>query len=287
MRRLIALTAAACLLAGPALAQTPEWRTVAPENLLVVDMTTGRVLIELSPDAAPLHVERVRTLARQGFYDGVVFHRVMPGFMAQTGDPTGTGTGGSELPDLTAEFTFRRGAEPAFGAVTGSDRNLSRPASAQIGLFGSLPVITQPDGQMFATRDGKVDANAIFCTGVVGAARTGADVNSANSQFFIMNDANMTLNGQYTVWGRVVGPMDAVMALAAGTQANNGAVPEAERDRMTRVRLAVEIAPDERPTVQVLDTRSERFRQLVEEQRTAQGTSFSVCDITMPVQVTG
>jgi peptidylprolyl isomerase len=76
-----------------------------PENLLLLDLSTGgRVTIFLRPDAAPAHVERVKTLARRGFYDGIIFHRVIDGFMAQTGDPTGTGQGGSDLPDLKAEF---------------------------------------------------------------------------------------------------------------------------------------------------------------------------------------
>lgn len=73
--------------------------------MLQLELKTGDVLLELRPDLAPKHVERLATLAKEGFYDGVVFHRVIDGFMAQTGDPTGTGMGGSELPDLAAEFT--------------------------------------------------------------------------------------------------------------------------------------------------------------------------------------
>ena len=72
---------------------------------LILELKDGPVKIKLRPDVAPNHVERVKTLAGQGFYDGVVFHRVIPGFMAQTGDPTGTGSGGSDLPDLKAEFS--------------------------------------------------------------------------------------------------------------------------------------------------------------------------------------
>lgn len=285
MRLLSALATVAVLLAGPAAAQTSEWRTVSPENLLVIDTTRGRILVEMEPEAAPLQVERIRTLTRQGFYDGIAFHRVMTGFMAQTGDPQGTGEGGSDLPDLPAEFTFRRGPEPAFAAVTGSDRNFSRPTGAQLGLFGALPVMTQPDGQMFATRDGRVDATAWFCPGVMGAARTGGNVNSANSQFFIMTAANDSLNGQYTVWGRVVGPMDAVTALQPGA-AGSGLVPEAVRDRMLQVRIAADIPAAERPAARVLDVRSERFRQLVEERRAAEGSGFSICDISLPSEIT-
>jgi cyclophilin family peptidyl-prolyl cis-trans isomerase len=79
-----------------------------PENTLVLELKSGPVVIALKPDVAPNHVARIKELTRQGFYDGVPFHRVIPGFMAQTGDPTGTGSGGSELPDLKAEFSDAR-----------------------------------------------------------------------------------------------------------------------------------------------------------------------------------
>ena len=78
------------------------------DNTIIMETSKGRVVITLRPDLAPGHVERITTLAKQGFYDGVPFHRVIEGFMAQTGDPTGTGAGGSDLPDLKAEFN----AEP-------------------------------------------------------------------------------------------------------------------------------------------------------------------------------
>ena len=94
---------------SPAFAQTaapvPAPAAPDPENMLVLDLSTGgRVTIQMFPAIAPSHVERIKTLTRQGFYNGVVFHRVIDGFMAQTGDPKGTGLGGSELPDLKAEF---------------------------------------------------------------------------------------------------------------------------------------------------------------------------------------
>ena len=76
-----------------------------PKNTIYLDLEDGRVVIELRPDLAPNHVERIKELTREGFYDGVVFHRVIDGFMAQTGDPTGTGMGGSDRPDLEAEFS--------------------------------------------------------------------------------------------------------------------------------------------------------------------------------------
>ena len=85
-----------------------------PENTILMDVSSGgTVVMELKPDVAPKHVERIKTLTREGFYDGIIFHRVIDGFMAQTGDPTGTGRGGSKYPDVPAEFskeeTFTRG----------------------------------------------------------------------------------------------------------------------------------------------------------------------------------
>ena len=102
-----ALFGALAILSGPAFAQAAD-----PQNTLVMQLESGPVTIALRPDLAPKHAERLKTLASQGFYDGVVFHRVIEGFMAQTGDPTGTGSGGSDLPDLPAEFSdvpFTRG----------------------------------------------------------------------------------------------------------------------------------------------------------------------------------
>src|SRR5687768_21321 len=108
LARLAAVLAAALIaLSAPVLAQDRD-----PENTLIMELEDGTVTIRLRPDLAPNHVERLKTLTRQGFYDGVVFHRVIDGFMAQTGDPTGTGAGGSDLPDLEAEFSdvpFTRG----------------------------------------------------------------------------------------------------------------------------------------------------------------------------------
>lgn len=120
-RFITALALGAALIASPAMAKKDEAPAAVPqkvipyavntdqsvdrENLLLLDLSNGgRVVIRLMPEWAPTHIERIKTLVREGFYDGVIFHRVIDGFMAQTGDPTGTGQGGSKLPDLTAEF---------------------------------------------------------------------------------------------------------------------------------------------------------------------------------------
>ena len=109
MKRLLA--AGALVLAGlvPAAAQQAN----DPQNTVFLDTKDGRITIRLRPDLAPKHVEQIKALTQRGFYNGIVFHRVIPGFMAQTGDPTGTGTGGSKLPNIPAEFSkeqFKRGS---------------------------------------------------------------------------------------------------------------------------------------------------------------------------------
>ncbi len=100
------------------------------DETLTLTLESGDVVIRLRPDLAPGHVERISTLAKEGFYDGVVFHRVIPGFMAQGGDPTGTGMGGSQLPDLKAEFN----AEPHVRGVCSMARS-SNPNSANSQFF--------------------------------------------------------------------------------------------------------------------------------------------------------
>nr|WP_314433836.1 peptidylprolyl isomerase [uncultured Brevundimonas sp.] len=281
----IAAAAAALLASGmasaPVLAQTAapasDWRTVAPENLLVIDTNKGRVLVELSPLAAPNHVERIRTLANQGFYDGLKFHRVIPNFMAQTGDPMGTGEGGSDLPDLKGEFHFRRGRDAGFTPVENAGQGI-------VGLVGTLPVQTQPDAQMMITSDFKVDANGLFCPGVFGMARASSP-DSANSQFYLMTGANTNLNGLYTAFGRIVSGLDVVRSLKPGSEAQDGKVTDP--DTMTHVRMASAMPEAQRPTVRVQNTASAAFAQHVEETRTAKGASFNVCDVQPVAEVTG
>jgi peptidylprolyl isomerase len=161
-----------------------------PENTILMELRDGTVTIALMPDVAPEHCARMKALARAGAYDNVAFHRVIDGFMAQTGDvrngnmengynPRMAGTGGSDLPDLNAEFS-------------------------------RIP----------------------HDRGTLGAARS-QNPDSANSQFFISFKDNHFLNGQYTVYGRVIGGMDHVDALARGE-------PPETPDRMISVTVAAD-----------------------------------------------
>jgi peptidylprolyl isomerase len=125
-------------------AQAPD-----PQNTLVIELKTGKVLIKLRPDLAPKHVERAKVLAKRGFYNGLKFHRVIDGFMAQTGDPQGTGMGGSDLPDLPAEFTkeiYKRGSIGAARTQNPNSANSQfficydgcRPLTGQYTLWGEV-----------------------------------------------------------------------------------------------------------------------------------------------------
>jgi cyclophilin family peptidyl-prolyl cis-trans isomerase len=201
---------------GAAPAATPlppaaaaDWRTVSPENLLVIDTTKGRVLVELEPRVAPQSVERIRTLANRGFYDGLKFHRVIRGFMAQTGDPQGTGAGGSDLPNVPGEFSFRRGRADRLrrGAQCLDQRHPRHPR---------LPADPDPAGRPDVRhRRHEGGRGRPVLPGVAGMARSG-DPDSANSQFYLMMGSNANLNGNYTTFGRVVSGLDVVKALNAG-----------------------------------------------------------------------
>ena len=144
------------------------WRTVDPENLLIIDTKYGDIGVELYPEIAPNHVAQIKTLVRQGYYNDVVFHRVIDGFMNQTGDGTnGDGTGDSKLPDIDAEFTFRRGAEMPFTLVTAK-----KVGETEIGLgfYKNLPIASQSTSQAIFTEDNKVDAFGLHCKGVTSMA---------------------------------------------------------------------------------------------------------------------
>jgi len=131
------------LTTGIIMSESAEAQTNDPENTIFLDIKQGRVVIQMFPDLAPAHVERIKKLARQKFYDNTPFHRVIEGFMAQGGDPTGTGTGGSKLPDLNAEFTTKR----HFLRGTCGMARTGNPNSANSQWFIMFAPATHLDGQ--------------------------------------------------------------------------------------------------------------------------------------------
>ncbi|TFV70436.1 peptidylprolyl isomerase [Bradyrhizobium frederickii] len=186
MIRILAVLAA-LVFAVPAVAQQLP-ANLDKANAIVIDSTKGRIVIKLRTDIAPQHAERIKQLAREGYYNNVPFHRVMDGFMAQTGDGQNfNGTGGSKYPNLKQEFS-------------------------------------------------KVH----FARGIVGMARRGDSVDSANSQFFIMFADGGSLDGQYTVIGEVVQGMDVVDKLKKAPPGSAGGAVT-DPDKMVKVQVASDI----------------------------------------------
>ena len=247
-----------------------DWRTPDPDNVLVIDTTKGRILVEMTPQVAPNHVTRVKELTRSGLYDGRSFFRVIDAFMAQTGDPQDTGEGGSDKPDLDAEFTFRRGPETPFVQV--ADQTV-----AEIGFIGSLPVMTQSSMLMPMTKDGKISGWGRYCPGVAGMARGEAEA-SANSQFFLMRQAYPSLEKRYTAFGRVISGLDAVRAIKVGE-------PVVDPDKMLKVRVMADIPAAERPKVRVIDPAGPWFKAEIANVRGAMGADFTACAIRIPSEV--
>jgi peptidylprolyl isomerase len=248
-----------------------DWRTPDPGDVLVIDTNKGRIIFEMNSAAAPQAVARVRELTRKGFYDGRAFFRVIDEFMDQTGDPLDTGTGGSPLPNLPPEFTFRRSSDMPFVSATKS-------GGLDAGVIGSLPVISQSMDLGLMTADGKVSAYVTFCPGVGGMARAEAP-DSANSQFFLMRGGNTALDTKYTAFGRVISGMDVVRAIKLGEP------PSPPMDKMTTVRVLADMPPAARPQVRVIDARSAWFKAMIDRTRAEKAVDFFLCDLDLPVQI--
>ncbi len=254
------------------------WRTVDPENLIIIDTKYGDIGIELFPEIAPKHVAQVKALARSGFYNNVPFHRVIDDFMNQTGDgANGDGTGDSDLPDLEAEFTFRRGSDLPFTLVTAQQVG---QGEIGVGFYKSLPIASQPTAQALFTKDNKVEAFGLHCKGVTSMART-SDPNSANSQFFLMRGKADHLDTQYSIWGTTVMGYDLLEKPLVGTI---GEIPDWMPDRMNEVEVAADMSEDERPTIQVLKTDSPAFNNWLKTQKNEDGSFPDICEISVPTR---
>ena len=270
---------AAAPAAPPAPPTDADFRTPDSKDLLVIETTKGRVLVELSDLAAPQAAERVRQLARQGVYDGRAFFRVIDNFMDQTGDPLDTGLGQSSLPNLQAEFTFKRGPSTPFALVFKSN-------GAEEGFVGSLPVVSQSMDLGLLTVDHRVDAWGTYCAGVLGVARSD-DPASGNSQFFLMrtntssvDHGSHALDRQYTAFGRVLAGQDVIDAIKTGEPV---APPP---DKMTSVKVVADLPEASRPKVRVVDGASAWAKAAILRAEAASNpVDFSVCDVSLPVEV--
>jgi len=257
--------------AAPGAPTDADWRTPDPNDVLVIDTNKGRIIVEMLPEVAPLHVAQIRALAHENFYDGQRFFRVIDKFMDQTGDPQNNGQGGSSKPNIPAEFTFRRGTDLPF--VMAADQTV-----AEIGFIKTLPVESQSMSLAPLTKDQKVTAWALYCQGVMGMARD-ENPDSGNSQFFLMRYPYPSLEKRYTAWGRVISGEDVVQKIKTGEPV------EQPQDRMDKVRVLADIPDKDRPKIRVIDPKGAWFKAQIEHVRAAKGADFTACDVEIPVEV--
>lgn len=263
-------------------ASEPEtWREVDPENLLIMDTSEGRIHIETAPDLAPLHVERYKTLAREGFYDGIIFHRVIDDFMAQGGDPLGTGYNGSDKPDVTAEFSAKISAGADVVEVAQRDMNpRGAPDKAMQSFRHGFPIAHRETKAAAAMMEGgAINSWVLHCPGIASTARDPDNPNSGNSQFFLMRYAAPGLNEQYSVWGRVVSGLDVVRALAVGE-------PPPKPSKIEAMVVAADLEEGARDRAWVMRSTSPAFAAIVEAAKAeAAPRAVDICDIEVPAIV--
>ena len=257
-------------------APADAWRDIDAENLLIVDLPAGPLYIEMRPDLAPNHVTQIKTLVRDKFYNGLSFHRVIEGFVAQGGDPKGDGTGGSDLPDIPAEFGHDT-KEIANFTVIGRDRQ-----AARVGLIDGVLAAAEPESLRSLRADRKVNVWGAHCQGVMSMARA-TDPNSANSQFFlVIGDARSSLDSRYTVWGWIVDGMNSARRIERGE-------PPKRPTPIVRMRMAADIPEAERPDIKVMKSDSPAFLKYLKDAGLVDESGFvkDLCDIKSPRKIKG
>jgi peptidylprolyl isomerase len=250
-------------------AAAPDWRPLDPENTLVVNTSRGQVVVELRPEFAPQGVARIKQLAREGVYDGLQFHRVIDGFVAQTGNPNNRDGGASKHPDLPPEFSFRLPPEVATVVVERSD--------AREGFVGATPFQAVSKAEQALRPDPRIRGWGAYCPGVMGMGRQ-ADPGTANSEIFFMRAAARRLDHEYTVVGRVVSGLSAINTVAVGE-------PPKVPDLILKVRVMADLPVAERPQLEVLNDKGSLFASRAEALKRKHGAAFSICDIEVSSRV--
>jgi peptidylprolyl isomerase len=269
MRR-VAIVMAGVLTLGAAKAE-PDWRPLDPENTLVVETTKGRIVVAMRPEFAPQAVERVKRLAREGVYDGLLFHRVIEGFVDQTGNPNNKDGGTSAYPNLPPEFSFRLATDAQPVIVV-------RRSDGVEGFLGASPFAGVSAAEQALGSDHRLRAWGAYCAGTAGMGRQAA-IDTANSEIFFMRAPARRLDHDYAVWGQVVHGLDVVRAINVGE-------PPKDPDRMVKVRVAADLPAAERPKLEVLNPQGAAFRTRLSKIKAEKGAAMTVCDLAMQSRVT-
>lgn len=263
----------------PEIVKVEEWRTVKPENLLIIAVNAGQIIIELNEDFAPKHTKQIRELSAKGIYDGETFYRVIDGFVAQ---------GGLKDDERIAPF----------GKLANEN---DRPITTD----GSDKFIPLGNGDLFAETVGHVDGFAaakdaklgrewlLHCPGAIAMARD-EDPDSGSTEFYIVLDAQRYLDRNLTVFGRVLSGMQLVQAFKRGDRDIESGVIQApaKGETILKMRTAADIPEAERPTWQVMNTNAPAFEEFKTAKRVRNEAFFyrkppevlDICSFSVPAR---
>ncbi|THD07228.1 peptidylprolyl isomerase [Rhodanobacter lindaniclasticus] len=263
-----------------------EWRTPDPHNLLVMQLPTGRVLIELAPDFTPLHAANIRTMARQHYYDGLAIVRVQDNFVTQWGDPAADDDDPASKPrslgkaQATLPPEYTRPIDPKLEWTPLPDGDVYAP---EVGFSEGFPAARDPaSGEQWLTH----------CYGMVGVGRDiGPETGSGSELYVVIGQSPRRLDRNLAIAGRVLQGMPLLSALPRGAGPMGFYDKPAQRTPIESVRLASELPPAQRPAVQVLRTDSATFAALLDAQRHRHDAFYKVssgkvglCSVDIPVR---
>ncbi|WP_193164153.1 peptidylprolyl isomerase [Microbulbifer hainanensis] len=257
-------------------APATDWRRADPDNTLYIDTPRGRVIVELAAAFAPKHVANIKALAREHFYDGLSFYRVVDGFVAQGGDESGEKPIEHGARALPAEFTHKQLFDGTFTPLP--DRDGYAP---QTGFVHGFPAARDPNaGISWLTH----------CPAAFAMARE-LDVDSGGTEFYIViGNAQRYLDRNTTVFGRVLDGMAALQKLQRGNEAM-GMLKHPEENQITRIQVAGDLPAEERTPLEVLKTDSDSFKELIAARRhrpeswfVARPDYIDVCSVGVPTR---
>ncbi|MDZ5649341.1 peptidylprolyl isomerase [Nitrospirillum sp. BR 11828] len=263
-----------------AAASPMDWRSPNPENLLYMDLAQGRVIIELAPAFAPAHVDNIRKLVREGWFDGLAVDRVQDNYVTQWGDADNTRTPKTAQTKLAPEFVVRGEAVAKLPFTPLPDRDTYAP---EAGYSDGFPAARDAKGR---------EAWLVHCYGMVGVGRDMAlDSGSGAELYAVIGQAPRHLDRNITVVGRVLRGMDILSSLPRGTAALGFYDKPEQRIPITKVRLAADLPPDQRDNLVVLRTDTPTWAAYVEARRNRREDFFpvpaghvDVCNIPIPVR---
>lgn len=229
------------------------WRPIDPDNLAVINVDEGPVYIELNPDFAPETVRQFKRLVRDGFYDGLSFYRVIDGFVAQGGDGSDMGNANAE-PTIKAEFERALSTSQQFATVQKPD--MFAPETGFVEGFSAAR--DTEDGRIWLTH----------CPGTVAMARQNEPGTSSTDFYIVIGQAPRYLDRNMNVFGRVVLGMEVVQRIRRGAATEGGMLGEDDsRSKIISTKLASDVAADQRPAIEVMDTGSAGFAAMLDSRR--------------------